>query len=135
MSNQEEEKKQHRVYKIEIGDKIKVYKKEINGTYIYSTRVMQKKMNGETKFFEKDLTFRKDANVSHEEVIIIKDMFENARENPRDPYHPIYSLMILDFEKVINEKKEEQDAINEFKTYVDILQDERDYLDNEDLPF
>lgn len=134
MDNNSEEKKS-RSYKIEVGDKIKIHRKDINGRPIYSTRVKQKLLDGTMRYFSKTLNFKSDVNIVDGEIILIKKMFENIRENPKDPYNPIFSLFILDFDKIKSKSSEEEQAINEYKSYVEIMQDNRDYFSNDDIQF
>lgn len=134
MDNKQEEKKS-RTYKIEVGDKIKVYKKTVNGMTFHNTRVKQKKIDGEIDYFVKQLQFKKGVNVANGETIQIKRMFENLRKNPKDDFNPISSLMILEFDRIKSGDEEEQSAIDEYKSYVDLLQEENEYLDSSDLPF
>ena len=132
MNNSQEQPK-IKSYKIEVGDTIKVTKKIVNGYTFYTTRVPQKNIDGKTEFFSKYLQFKKDVQIVDGERITIKRMMENLRKNPRDPFNPISSLMILDFDKEKTEDKAEQEAIDEYKSYVNILQDDRDYFsDNND---
>lgn len=126
MNNNQQFKKM-KTYKIEVGDTIKVYKKIINGYTFYTVRVPQLNMNGQTQYFNKEIGFKKGVQIANGEYITIKSMVENIRKNEKDPFHPISSLVILDFEKKESEDKFEQEAINEYKSYVDILQDDRDY--------
>lgn len=87
-----------RCYKIMPGDKVIVYRHEGNYGPSYKVMITKTKMDGTKAKFYKDIKFRKGVEVENRTLIKINQMLEDVRENPKDPYHPIYSLVILDFE-------------------------------------
>lgn len=125
MMNNNEIKKH--TYKIEIGDKIIVYRQDFNSNTYYKTMVQKRNYDGTKTNFYKELRFKKDVALQSGTKIIIKDMFEDVRENKADKYNAIWSLFILDFEVVEDEQRTKSQALEEYNNKVQ--------LSDEDLPF
>lgn len=91
-----------RPYKIMLGDSIIVYRTEYNNNVYYKTMITKKKQDNTKERFYKEIRFRKGVNLPNKSMIKIKNMFEDVRNNPKDAYNPIFSLVILDFDIVEN---------------------------------
>lgn len=116
-------------YKIMIGDKIRVYRKDYNGRSYYNVMISQSNYDGTKTVYYRPVTFKKGVEVANETDIIIKDMFENLRPNKKDSYNPITALMITDFDMFERQEQIEKEALEEFR---DNLQENEL---NEELPF
>lgn len=121
------EEKQRRVYKIEEGDIITVYRQDFNNNIYYKAMISKKNQDGTKERFYKELHFKKDVLLEDKTVIRIISMFEDVRKNPKDSYNPIYNLFIKDFE--ITERQDTVDAINEYKLNT-VLNDENINIDD-----
>lgn len=97
-----EENKPKRHYKIEPGDNLVVYRQDINGISYYKAMVTKTNQDGTKSRFYKEIRFKKGVAVANKTMIKVNDFFEDVRQNPRDKYNPIFSLVILDFEIVEN---------------------------------
>ena len=128
----QEEKKNKHPYKIMIGDKIRVFRKDYNGNTYYNVQITQKNYDGTVSKYYRPLTFKKGVEVANETDIIIKDMFENLRPNKKDSYNPITALMITEFDTVERQEQLEQEALADFR---DNLEENEYEIDNSDLPF
>ena len=126
-----EEKKKH-PYKIMIGDKVRIFRKDYNGTTFYNVAITQKNYDGTKNTYYRPITFKKGVEVANETDIIIKDMFENLRPNKKDSYNPITALMITEFDTVERQEQLEQEALADFR---DNLEENEYEIDNSDLPF
>lgn len=107
--------KTRKPYKVNIGDTIKIKRKEIDGKMYYSTSVNQKQFDGTKKYYNKRLNFRKGVSIPNDTRIKILDMFENMWDNPKDPYNPVSILMILDYEIIKNSEQIEEEALEEYR--------------------
>ena len=126
-----EEKKKH-PYKIMIGDKVRIFRKDYNGTTFYNVAITQKNYDGTKNTYYRPITFKKGVEVMNETDIIIKDMFENLRHNKKDAYNPITALIITDFDIVERQEQIEKQALADFRENLE----ENEYgIDSSDLPF
>ena len=128
----EEEKKGKHPYKVMIGDKIRVFRKDYNGNTFYNVQITQKNYDGTVSKYYRPLTFKKGVEVANETDIIIKDMFENLRANKKDSYNPITALMITEFDTVERQEQLEQEALADFR---DNLEENEYGISPDDLPF
>ena len=121
-----EEKKKH-PYKIMIGDKVRIFRKDYNGTTFYNVAITQRNYDGTKNTYYRPITFKKGVEVMNETDIIIKDMFENLRRNKKDEYNPITALIITERQEQI-----EKQALADFRENLE----ENEYgITDEDLPF
>ena len=97
-----EENKPKRHYKVEPGDNLVIYRQDINGISYYKAMVTKTNQDGTKSRFYKELRFKKGVEIANKTMIKVNDFFEDIRQNPRDKYNPIFSLVILDFEIVEN---------------------------------
>lgn len=125
----EEETRPKHPYKIMIGDKVRVYRKDFNGVTYYNVLISQKNYDGTSTRYYRPLNFKKGVEVPNETDIIIKDMYENLRPNKRDSYNPITALMITEFETVERQEQLEQEALADYRDNLE----ENEY--GEELPF
>lgn len=125
---EEQDKKniKHRVYKIEEGDKVQIWRKDWNNKAYYNVMISQKQYDGTNLTWYRPVTFQKGVELQNKDVIIIRKMFENLRKNPRDKFNPITSYMILEFDKVLNEEQVIDEALGEY---------EQESLNSYELPF
>lgn len=138
----EQQERKNKVYKIEIGDTITVFRRDItyqngNQQTFYSSAIKQKQQDGTDKFFYKPIRFKKGVEIKNKSKIKINSMFENIRENPNDKYNAIYELFIMDYD-LVSDGDAYQEYHNEtanqpsIKSMVDINDVE---LGENDLPF
>ena len=114
----EEEKEMiHRPYKLMEGDSVYVRRNDIvskNGKpYVfYSINLAQKNSEGKKDYFKKEVYFKTGVELNDKTKIKVLNMYERARENGKDKYHPIWGIFINEFE-VIEEPNyfEEEDKI------------------------
>lgn len=126
---EEENKKEfkNRTHKIEVGDKVKIWRKDWNDKVFYSVMVTQKQQDGTSLNWYRPVVFRKGVEIENGTTIIINKMFESLRVNKRDQYNPISSYVILDFNVVFDEEQNLNDALNEYE--------EQTEINDSDLPF
>lgn len=117
-------------YKIMANKPYRVWRKEWDNKVYYNIQVTQKNYDGTILKWYRPITFKKGVEVPNETDIIIKKAVENLRENKKDPFNPITSLMILEFETQVNQKAVEQQAYSDFRDSLE-EQDEEEY----ELPF
>jgi len=128
----EEEKKGKHPYKIMIGDKVRVFRKDYNGRTFYNVAITQNNYDGTKSTYYRPLTFKKGVEVANETDIIIRDMFENLRQNKKDPYNPITALMITEFDTIERQEQIQQEALADFRENLE----ENEYgITEDDLPF
>ena len=114
-----EEQKEYGFHKLEVGQKIRVYKSTFNDKDFYKFQVSQKNYDGTTTKFYIPLQFKKGVELQNETDIIVHQFVENMRENKIDKYAPIHYYQINFFEEVENEERNKQNAYDEFRTNLD----------------
>lgn len=117
-------------YKIMPDKKYRVWRKEWNNNIYYNIMVSQTNYDGTVSKWYRPISFKKGVDVPNETDIIIKKAVENLRANKVDPYNPITSLMVLEFEIVENQEAKEQQAYADFRDNLE-EQEEQEY----ELPF
>lgn len=124
-------------YKVMPNVKYRVWRKEWNNVVYYSIQVSQKNYDDTVSKWYKPVNFKKGEDIPNETDIIIKKAVENLRENKKDPYNPISSLMILDYEIVENEKALQNQAYSDFRDNLDENENGTDDFnyDEYELPF
>ena len=118
-----------RPYKIMIGDNIIVYRNDVNGNAYYKAMLTKTKQDGTKARFYKDLRFRNGVNLQNKTMIKINNMFEDVRENPKDKFNPIFSLVILDFE-VVENPFDKNTAINTYNSEINKEEIDDSYFAN-----
>lgn len=116
-------------YKIMANRPYRVWRKEWNNKVYYNIQISQKNYDETVSKWYRPITFKKGVEVPNETDIIIKKAVENLRPNARDPYNPITTLMILDFEISLSKEQIEQQA------YADYRESISEADENSDLPF
>ena len=111
----EKEKKEYGFHKLEVGQKIRVFKNMFGGKIYYRYQTMQKNYDGTSTRFYISLQFKKNVELDNETDIIVHQFVENMRVNPKDSYNPIHFYQINDFEVVESEEKITQNAFDEFR--------------------
>lgn len=123
----EEENKPKRHYKVEVGDKVKVNRREYDRFVFYKIALPKKNADGTISFFEKNVSFPSGTDLPDGTTIIVKDFFEDVFARKNDKFHANWTLFISDFEIIDNSAFQDYNQANaEF----DI-----DELGNDDLPF
>lgn len=126
----------NRSYRTEVGDTVRIYRSEYNGRMFYKIMQPQKDGEGNTVKFYKEISFKKGVEVQDKTDIKILKMMENLRKNPKDPYHPISSLLILEFEIQENREQQKSNAQNDFQIDLATRDTNKEYeIKDEDLPF
>lgn len=111
-------------HKLEVNQKIRVYKTTFNDNNFYKFQVVQNNYdNTKTKFYI-PIQFKKGVDVHNETDIIVKKFVENLRVNKADKYNPIHYYQILDFETVENQEQMERDAYDEYNSTIEENQNE-----------
>lgn len=113
------EEKEYGFHKLEVGQKIRVFKSTFNDKDFYKFQVSQKNYDGTTTKFYIPLQFKKGVELQNETDIVVKGFVENLRENRADKYNPIHYYQINVFEEVENEERNKQNAYDEFRTNLD----------------
>lgn len=127
------EEKEDKIYhKVEAGKKIRVFKNTYNDVDYYKVQVKQKHYDNTEDIFYVPLQFKKGTTLNNETDIIIKEAYENMRENPKDKYNPIYYLVVTDFEIV---EREDQVQAQAYKDFQDNLNENEQGINDEDIPF
>lgn len=102
-------------HKLEIGQKIRVFKSTYNDQDYYKFQVVQKNYEGSSKKYYIQLQFKKGVELPNETDIIVKQFMENLRDNKKDPYNPIHYYQINGFEKIENKEQQIKEAYDEFR--------------------
>ena len=113
------EEKEYGFHKLEVGQKIRVYKSTFNDKDFYKFQVSQKNYDGTTTKFYIPLQFKKGVELQNETDIVVKGFVENLRENKSDKYNPIHYYQINKFDLVENEERNIQNAYDEFRENLD----------------
>jgi hypothetical protein len=126
-----EEKKDYGFHKLEVGQKIRVFKTVFNDKNYYKFQVVQNNYDGSKSKFYINLQFKKGVELQNESDIVVKQFTENLRENKADKYNPIHYYQINKFELVESEEQIKQNAFDEFRDNLDDNQVEidEDFLD------
>lgn len=102
-------------HKLEVGQKIRVFKKVFNDNTYYKFQTTQKNYEGSSTKYYIGLQFKKGIELPNETDIIVHQFVENLRENKKDSYNPIHYYQILDFEIVESQEQIEAQAYDEFR--------------------
>ena len=114
-----EEKNEYGYHKLEVGQKIRVYKTTFNDKNFYKFQVTQVNYDKTKSKFYIPLQFKKGVEVDNESDIVVHQFVENLRENKADKYNPIHYYQINDFELVESQEKIVQDAYDDFRGNLD----------------
>ena len=114
-----EEVKEYGFHKLEVGQKIRVFKTTWNDQNYYKFQVTQNNYDKTKSKFYINLQFKKGVDLPNESDIIVKQFVENLRENKNDKYNPIHYYQINDFETCENQEQAVQDAYDEFRENLD----------------
>jgi len=114
-----EETKEYGFHKLEIGQKIRVFKTTWNDKNYYKFQVVQNNYDKTKSKFYINLQFKKGVEIPNETDIIVKQFVENLRENQNDKYNPIHYYQINGFETCEDKEQETQDAYDEFRENLD----------------
>lgn len=114
-----EETKEYGFHKLEVGQKIRVFKTTWNDQNYYKFQVTQNNYDKTKSKFYINLQFKKGVDLPNETDIIVKQFVENLRENKNDKYNPIHYYQINDFETCENQEQMVQDAYDEFRENLD----------------
>ncbi|MBR5303470.1 MAG: hypothetical protein IKU37_01420 [Candidatus Gastranaerophilales bacterium] len=114
-----EEKKEYGFHKLEVGQKIRVFKSTWNDKNYYKFQVTQKHYDGTSSKFYINLQFKKGVDIPNESDIVVKGFVENLRENKADKYNPIHYYQINDFELIENQEQMINDAYADFRENLD----------------
>lgn len=106
-------------HKLEVGQKIRVFKTTYNDKNYYKFLVKQKNYDNTDSKFYINLQFKKGVELQNESDIVVKGFVENLRENKKDPYNPIHYYQINNFELVESEEQVKQNAYDEFRDNLD----------------
>jgi hypothetical protein len=119
-------------YKIDTKHKYKIFTSEFNGNRYYKVQIPKTNRDGTKTTFYKQIKFAKCPPVENGEIIKIKKAFEDLYVNSKDPYNPISVVVIMDYEKIKDEKVEEEQAYAEFQQN---LKESEYEITDEDLSF
>lgn len=114
-----EETKEYGFHKLEVGQKIRVFKTTWNDQNYYKFQVTQNNYDKTKSKFYINLQFKKGVDLPNETDIIVKQFVENLRENKNDKYNPIHYYQINGFETCENQEQAIQDAYDEFRENLD----------------
>ena len=113
------EEKEYGFHKLEIGQKIRVFKTTFNDKNYYKFQVTQKNYDNTSSKFYIGLQFKKGVDLPNETDIVVKGFVENLRENKADKYNTIHYYQINNFDIVENEERAKQDAYDDFRENLD----------------
>lgn len=102
-------------HKLEVGQKIRVFKSTFNDKNHYKFQVTQKKYDGTSTKFYIPIQFKKGVDVPNESDIIVKGFVENLRDNKNDKYNPIHYYQINNFELLESQEQAIQNAYDDFR--------------------
>ena len=119
---EEKEEKKSRPYKVMVGDKVKVWRKDWNNNVFYTIQINQQQFDKTIKKYYQRVSFRKGVDLEKGTKVILKYFFENWKDNAKDPYNPIRELKILDYEIVEIEEKE-SDLIGNYTNNLNSMSD------------
>lgn len=111
--------KEYGYHKLEVGQKIRVFKSTFNDKNFYKFQVTQKNYEGSSSKFYINLQFLKGVDLPNETDIIVHQFVENLRENKADKYNPIHYYQINDFEVVERQEQIQQQAFDEYRESLD----------------
>jgi len=128
---EEKKKEKYGYHKLEVGQKIRVFKTTYNDINFYKFQVLQKNYDKTNSKFYEELRFIKGVDIPNETDIIVNQFVENLRENPNDKYHGIRWYQINDFEMIQSQEQIEKDALNEYNETVDenMIEIDENFLD------
>lgn len=128
----DEKKEEYGYHKLEVGQKIRVFKNVYNDKTFYRFQITQKNYDGTPSKFYISLQFRKGVEIPNESDIIVHQFVENLRENKKDPYNPQHYYQINDFEIVENEERMRANALDDYRETIDenqMIEISDDFLD------
>ena len=106
-------------HKLEVGQKIRVYKSTFSDKNYYKFQVTQANYDGTKSKFYIPIQFKKGIEVANETDIIVHQFVENLRENKADKYNPIHYYQINDFEITESQEKIAQTAYDDYRENLD----------------
>lgn len=106
-------------HKLEVGQKIRVFKSIVKDKNYYKFQTTQKKYDGTDEKFYITLQFKKGVNIPNETDIIVHQFVENMRENKNDKYNPYRYYQINGYEIVEDAEKAKTNALNEYNEIMD----------------
>ena len=124
----EEETKEHRIYRIEIGDTITVETKKIDwkGKKLTFYKAIINMMNdGKQQEYKKYLMFEKGTQIEDGTKIKIKDMFEICRHKKNDIFTDEFGLFIKDYDVISGNVSK---AVEEYKEAIEENAEENDMI-------
>ena len=110
-----EETKEYGFHKLEVGQKIRVFKTTWNDQNYYKFQVTQNNYDKTKSKFYINLQFKKGVDLPNETDIIVKQFVENLRENKNDKYNPIHYYQINNFELLESQEQAIQNAYDDFR--------------------
>lgn len=123
--------KEYGFHKLEVGQKIRVFKNVYNDQNYYKFQVTQKNYDKtDTKYYI-TLQFKKGVELPNETDIIVHQFVENLRPNKKDEYNPIHYYQINEFEIVERQEQIQKNALNEYNEIVDesMVEIDENFLD------
>lgn len=135
----EEETEEYKIYrKIEPNRRIRVFKSVYNDKTFYKVQIKQKNTDETENTWYMNVLFKKGVELDDPDGkgidIKILKAYENCRENPKDPYNPIFYLRITEFETIEREEQKKAAALEKFNDNLEENEKEVEIPDDA-LPF
>ena len=129
----EENKDEYVAYRINTKTHYKVFVNEYAGNKFYKIYFEKKTKNGNRLKIYRTLKFVQCEPPLNGEIIRIKKAFEDNYIDPKNPYNDVCIIVVQDYEKISNDKVEENQAYEKFQET--LVSNERDNFDIDNLPF
>lgn len=117
-------------HKINTKATYKVYSNTRGGHTYYNVAIEKRNYDKSKDRCYRQLKFAKCYPPENGEIIKITNAFEDFYPNPKDPYNPIITYVVLDYIKVDNSKAEKERAISEYQQSF-----AENSIDDDALPF
>ena len=121
-------------YRIRCGYYYPVYKQEVHNKVFYKIPITKSNIDGTKITAYKNISFvgKQEVDIKDGDLIKPLKIFEDFYFRKEDKYNPVFTLKILEWETMQTEKKQKENALNEYKKSIEMS---NIILEDDDLPF
>jgi len=131
----QEESERGIYYKINENSTYKIHKRVINDRTFYNIYIAQTKYDGTKEIFSRQVKFAKCNPPEDEQYIKINCGFESDYIGTKDPYNPIMTIVITDYEVVESPEKIQQEAFAEYNQKTNEIDGANIEITDDMIPF
>ena len=125
-------KKEGLNYKIDTEHNYMVWKQEYGGRTFYKIQIQKRNYDNSRTNYYKEIKFAQCQAPENGDLIKIISGFEDVRMNNKDKYNPVWTLVITEYEKIVDKEASQKQALDKYQS---LLAEESKQNFDEDLPF